>query len=148
MVSQVITRLTYINLCLLINNFRFLPYRTIDYTKITNDKCKEVQCREILTADLLLTTNTSDSSEGPPKLELKLGPSSLDYFNFVTLGIQTLKGKRIINETIEARQIELRPKVEKKEMWFSIDKENFEAKPIRITLLPQMIPLFCKKELN
>lgn len=121
----------------------------IDYTKINNEKCKEIESREISTADLMLTTNMSeDDNNGPPKLELKLGPSSLSYFDFVNLGFQSLKGKRIVNETIEARQIELKPKVDKKEMWYSIDKENFEAKPIKITLLPQMIPLFCKKELS
>lgn len=126
-----------------------MPYRRhiIDYSKINNEQCKLKENREIITADLLLSTmNTSEEYKGPSKLELKLGPQSVDYFDFVSQGFQSLKGKRIVNETIEAREIELTPKNNEKEMWYSIDRENFEVKPVKITLLPQIIRMFCKKE--
>lgn len=128
-----------------------MPYRRhiVDYSKINNEKCKDTQNKHVSTADLVLSTTNAknESYEGPPKLELKLGPESVDYFGFVSEGFKSVKGERTVNETIEARQIELSPEVAgNKEMWFSIDKENFEVKPVKITLLPKTIPLFCKKQ--
>lgn len=137
---------------MILYKYRFLPYRiqSVDYTKIKNEKCKEKQSREISTADFNLSTMNinNENYDGPPKLELKLGPESVDYLNFVSQGFQSLKGKRIVNETIDVREIELTPKINGKETWFSIDKESFEAKPIKITLLPQIISLFCRKDVS
>lgn len=73
----------------------------------------------------------------------------MDYLDFVRQGWRTEQGQeREIKNTIEARQIEIHPSEisdEKKESWFSIDKEDFEVKPVRVTLLPKFINMFCKK---
>lgn len=60
-------------------------------------------------------------------------------------------------KTIAARQFEMIPTIEEKvsegetddgaktsdvEKWYSIDNDNYEVKPIRVTLLPQAIKVF------
>lgn len=74
----------------------------------------------------------------------------VDYLEFVKQGWRSENGQnRKIDETVEARTVEIHPKVLKNsqnEQWFSIDNENFELKPIKVTLLPKLINVFCKKE--
>ncbi|KAF2896942.1 hypothetical protein ILUMI_09236 [Ignelater luminosus] len=131
---------------------KFLPYRTRKQATVTrvNDKCQEIHEKEISTLDLsLATTNTLTSLHDLPKLQLNLGPDSIDYLDFVKQGWESENGKsRNMTEVIEAKQIEIKPTVissDENEKWFSIDKEDFEVKPVRITLLPKAVQMFCKK---
>lgn len=131
---------------------RFLPYRTRKHAEVTriNDKCQEMHEKEISTLDLsLATTNTLTNLHDLPKLQLNLGPDSIDYLDFVKQGWDSENGKnRNMAEVIEAKRIEIKPAVvssDENEKWFSIDKEDFEVKPVRITLLPKAIKMFCKK---
>lgn len=121
-----------------------------DLSDIVNESCKELHEKRISTADLnLLTTNSQGGTQGPPKLKLQLGPEKVDYLNFVQQGWDSEKGRqREVKEVIEARQIEIKPSVtsqEENEVWFSIDREDYEVKPVRITLVPKIIKMFCKK---
>lgn len=135
-----------------------MPYKqnrpsSVDYSKINNEDCRRTHEMRISSADVSLLTRNSvhtNSDGNLPKLQLNLGPSSVDYFDFVSQGWLSVKGNtRSTSKTIEARQIQLKP-VEltnnEKEMYFSIDKEHFEVKPVKITLLPDIINLYCKKE--
>lgn len=81
-----------------------------------------------------------------PKLILEVGPRDIKYLDFVGQGWQSEQGeaKQVAN-TFEARQLEIRPVKGKTEQWFSIDKEDFEVKPIIVTLLPKFIQMYCKK---
>lgn len=97
----------------------------------------------------MLTSNTirDPHLEQPPKLRLNIGPDEVDYFDFVKQGWLSENGeRRPLKETIEARQIKLVPmnSQDEKGKWFSIDNEDYEAKSIKITLLPKMIQMFCK----
>ncbi|KAI4462505.1 sphingosine kinase [Holotrichia oblita] len=134
---------------------RFLSNKSPDKisTKI-NQHCKEVHEQTISTSDFgLLTSNMitdpEESESGIPKLRLNIGPQHIDYLDFVRQGWRSEQGQhRDISNVIEARQVEIHPSAvsdETKESWFSIDKEDFEVKPVRVTLLPKLINMFCKK---
>lgn len=116
-----------------------------DYSKVINEKCAIRHQKEISTTDFLLTT--AILNEGSAQLHLNIGPESMEYLDFVSEGFRTLNGqRRKIKDTIEARQVEIVPKNldPEKEVWFSIDKEEYEVKPVRITLLPRVLRVFCK----
>lgn len=107
--------------------------------------------KKVITSDLaLLTSNTIQDPNpdgNPPKLHIHLGPDKVDYMDFVAQGWRSAQGKdREWKETIEAREVKLIPRNrdEHRGKWFSIDSENFEAKSVKITLLPKMIQMFCK----
>ncbi|CAH0561464.1 unnamed protein product [Brassicogethes aeneus] len=125
------------------------------YLSINNPACQEVHEKQIATSDFsLLTSNSIPSSisqkPGIPKLEIKIGPENPEYIDFVRQGWLYEKGEtKEVKEVIEAKTIQINPEVvskEEKEYWFSIDNENYEVKPIKITLLPKVINMFCTKE--
>lgn len=132
----------------------FIPYRRkAEVPLIVNNQCQEVHAKTIFTSDFALgTTNANQSDLELPKLTLDVGPDSINYFDFVRQGWNIENGgKRNITETIEAKRIEIKPASsgnteDETEKWFSIDKEHFEVKPVRITLLPKAIRMFCKRE--
>ncbi|KAL3288709.1 hypothetical protein HHI36_003144 [Cryptolaemus montrouzieri] len=99
---------------------------------------------------VISTSNILPCNENIPKLHLSIGPKSLDYIGFVQQGWKFEKGQETdIEEKVEARVIDIKPNdtwSAEKEAWFSIDNDNFEVKPIKITLLPKFITMFCKKD--
>ncbi|KAF5294877.1 hypothetical protein FQR65_LT10675 [Abscondita terminalis] len=111
---------------------------------IINDFCQETHRKDVSTSDFAIaTTNTLQNVNTIPKLTVNLGPNSVDYFNFVTEGWRTEVGReRSVVEVIQAKQIEVVPNEEKKVQWFSIDSEEFEVKPVKITLLPKAALMF------
>ncbi|KAL1506042.1 hypothetical protein ABEB36_005477 [Hypothenemus hampei] len=119
--------------------------------RIYNPHCNELLERKISTSDLtLLTTNAIpnriNQDNAPAKLNLLIGPKKVDYFDFVREGWKSEQGEsRSVSELIEARTIEIHPILKKKDVWFSIDNEDFEMKPVRITLLPKMLTVYCRK---
>lgn len=122
----------------------------IDYSKIQNERCGMQHTKEINTTDFHLSTNTLENPD-ISKLHLQLGPPDTNYFNFVTQGFKTSKGEnRDYSDVIHVRQVEIVPKniQPTKEVWFSIDKEEYEARPVRITVLPKILKIYCKPEMN
>ncbi|KAK4887777.1 hypothetical protein RN001_004048 [Aquatica leii] len=109
-----------------------------------NDFCQEVHQKNVSTSDFAIaTTNTLKNVNTIPRLTVNLGPSSVDYFNFVSEGWRTEVGHdRNVSEVIQAKQIEVVPNEDKKIQWFSIDSEEFEVKPVKITLLPKAVSMF------
>ncbi|KAJ8937290.1 hypothetical protein NQ318_020340 [Aromia moschata] len=121
------------------------------YLGVDNPECQKIHQKKISTADLaLLTSNSIPSSLNSrdiPKLQIQIGPDRIDYLDFVRNGWKSENGEtRDVKEVIEARTVEVKPEIKQKEAWFSIDNENYEVKPVRITLLPKAINMFCKKE--
>lgn len=147
----------YFTKILVITSFDSSVYRLIKenrsrdkYFGVYNPDCQTSHQKEIVTSDLaLLTSNAipkSLDSRDIPKLEIQIGPNKLDYIDFVRNGWMSENGKnREVKEVIEARTIEMNP-LKGKESWFSIDNEYYEAKPIKITLLPEAVNMFCKKD--
>lgn len=120
------------------------------YLARNNPDCQISHEKKISTADLALkTTNIdSDSSEDLPKLLLVIGPKDVKYLSFIKNGLKHEKGeKRDVEEVIAAKSVKIEPKTNK-DAWFSIDNENYEVKPVNVTLLPRTIKFFCRKEIN
>ncbi|KAJ8911340.1 hypothetical protein NQ315_014184 [Exocentrus adspersus] len=121
------------------------------YFGVYNPECQITHEKNVSTIDLaLLTSNAIPSSfgmsKGIPKLEVRIGPEELSYIDFVKNGWMSEQGKsRDVKEVYEARTIEIKPE-QKTQSWFSIDNEYYEAKPIKVTLLPEAVNMFCKKE--
>lgn len=51
-------------------------------------------------------------------------------------------------EVIEARTVDLKPEMNRENLWFSIDNEEYEVKPIRVTLLPNILKMYCNRNVN
>lgn len=115
--------------------------------KFDNPQCRLVGEKVISTVDFNLSIRNDDEI---PKLMVKVGPKNINYLDFVKEGWRSENGKeRSVEDVIEARSIEIIPKIPNKseESWLSIDNENFELKPIRVTLLPKLINVFCTNTL-
>ena len=89
------------------------------------------------------------------------GPKNISGVEFVKEGwLRTKTGTSHMNrEKILVRQFEMIPKIEEstaaekekseeqkgvegEERWYSIDNDNYEVKPIRVTVLPDAIKVF------
>lgn len=127
--------------------YRFAPVdkEELKYLQINNPKCTKIEELDISTSDFLLHTQNKENLSG--KLTIHFGPKAFNYTEFVKEGFKTVNGsERKIERKIEARTVNLNPKTESNEQFYSIDNENFEVKPIRITLLPKLVKIFCTKE--
>lgn len=118
---------------------------------IINETCGLLQTKDISTVDLALKVSANEE-DTPPHLDLHLGsPSStVSYSNFVAQGFKIEQGeKRPPVESLHLRQIEIVPQIERsetKESWYSIDKEDYEVRPIRVTIVPNAIKIFCNNK--
>ncbi|CAH1098643.1 unnamed protein product [Psylliodes chrysocephalus] len=119
------------------------------YLAINNPECQICHEKKICTSDLALSTQNiiPQTKEMLPKLVVEIGPDHVDYLDFVKNGFKLEKGeKKDIKEVIEAKSININPENDRQDTWFSIDNEDFEVRPIKITLLPRIINIFCKKD--
>ncbi|XP_066137593.1 acylglycerol kinase, mitochondrial [Euwallacea fornicatus] len=123
---------------------------TLKYKQINNPHCNQMVERDITTSDFtLLTSNIiSNKITDVSKLNIFIGPEKIEYFNFIRQGWKTERGEcREFKEAIEARTLEIQPQIKpEKESWFSIDNEEYEVKPVKITLLPKLLKMYCKKD--
>ncbi|XP_030759987.1 acylglycerol kinase, mitochondrial [Sitophilus oryzae] len=123
------------------------------YQYVNNPYCNEKLERNISTTDFnIFTSNVIPSRISDtdiPKIQLYIGPPKVDYVDFVRQGWKYENdGSREIEESIEARTIEIDPKLVKgQELWFSIDNEDYEAKPIKVTLLPRLLKMYCSRDI-
>lgn len=116
-----------------------------DYSKIVNENCQTKTEIDVEPSELLLTTNMNRLPEEIPKMSLKIGKyeeSSIDFVrsSWSRLGINDFECK-----AEEIRSIEIVPEVvntEDNEIFFSIDNESYEVKPVRISVIPRAIQLY------
>ncbi|XP_046610154.1 acylglycerol kinase, mitochondrial [Neodiprion virginianus] len=127
----------------------------IDYSKVINEKCGSLHEIPIVTTELKMITSNLDSptDHSVPAIKVHLGPETVSYLDFVKEGWKRADGHKTVNkQTIEAKDIELRPRetVSKPEQskMFSIDNEEFELKPIRVKLLPKSVTMFCAQPMD
>ncbi|CAG9858565.1 unnamed protein product [Phyllotreta striolata] len=116
---------------------------------VNNPECSVSREKTVRTADLSLTTLNSapETATSPAKLLMRIGPDSVAYLDFVRNGFRLEKGENSdVTEVIEAKTVDIRPENAKQSAWFSIDSEDFEVRPVKVTLLPRIIRVFCKKE--
>lgn len=130
----------------------FLP--TVDkssnksFEHIINENCSIAEEVCFKTTELNIKPKRLNDNT-PPYLSVALGKMGLGYFDFVSEGWKRVKnGLPDDVKDIQVRTVELLPlNVSKpeKEIWINIDNEEFEVKPIKITLLPNAISIYCNK---
>lgn len=122
-----------------------------DYSKILNPNCLITQEEEIDTSELVITTNTVEGiSTDKSKMNIKLNTKPDDKgYDYILNSWKRLRERRYLDlpqsRTIEARTLVLLPETnsdDDKEVYYSIDNESYEVKPIKITLLPKRIEFF------
>ncbi|XP_063240936.1 acylglycerol kinase, mitochondrial [Bacillus rossius redtenbacheri] len=139
----------------------FLPWRSgtvntrdelVDYSKVQNSECGMLHKKDISTVEFSLTTENVRPNchrDGIPHMEMCLGPPTVSYTGFVSEGWRRVNGQEPqVAEKLQIREIVLRPVIPQdsskdKERWISIDNEDYELKPIHVTLLPKKIHVFC-----
>lgn len=118
-----------------------------DESKILNPECAKTEELCFKTCDFRIRTQNIDHTSQLPALTIVLGKNNYTYKDFVTEGWNRIKNLHKY-EPIYARTVELMPRENEKEVTIEIDKEEFEVKPVKITVLPKVIKLFCKPQIN
>lgn len=123
-----------------------------EYSKILNPKCLETAEIDIRdSSEIAITTNTieaqNNNNNDVSKLNIKFNSKSNDYgFDYVWNSwkrVSNREFKNIPNSTnISARQLTLLPANDKEEIFFSIDNNPFEVRPIKVTILPKRLDFF------
>ncbi|XP_045494758.1 acylglycerol kinase, mitochondrial [Colias croceus] len=116
-----------------------------DRTKLVNPECSMVNELCFKTTELQIQPKAESIL---PALTVGLGRNQYSYTEFVSEGWRRIKGESKINEVIEARTIELWPESPKTEEVFEIDKEEFDVKPMKVTILPKIVKLFYEPKLQ
>lgn len=120
----------------------------IDYSKISNVHCSSKFEIGVAPSNLIVATNNINKTDelSEHKLKLELGNENLTSFNFISesfsqINTNTFKSEKVI----EVRTIEIIPRnvhSDTNEVFFSIDNEAFEVKPVKISLVPGAIRVF------
>ncbi|XP_046962064.1 acylglycerol kinase, mitochondrial [Vanessa cardui] len=110
---------------------------------ITNPECAVINELCFKSTDFRIQPQVND---GLSALSVGLGKNKYTYTEFVSEGWRRLNGESDTPEVIKARTIELRPLENKSDVVIAIDQEEFDVKPVKITLLPKMVKFFCKPE--
>ncbi|CAG9785823.1 unnamed protein product [Diatraea saccharalis] len=119
-----------------------------DQSKVLNPECSTSQELCIKTCEFKIETNNIRNQFYQPSLNIMLGKNGYSYTEFVSEGWNRLKRKSNKLDVIPARTVELIPNETTNEVLIEIDNEEFELKPIKVTLLPRTVKFFCKSELN
>ncbi|KAL4710606.1 hypothetical protein ACJJTC_003242 [Scirpophaga incertulas] len=118
-----------------------------DHTKTVNPECRKSQEICFKTCDFIIhTNNNAQSLFTMPTISIMLGKNSYSYTDFVSEGWDRIRSKQRALGAISARTIELIPNKPKQDEMIEIDKEEFEVKPIKITLMPKIVKLYCKSD--
>uniref|UniRef100_A0A1B6E9W4 Acylglycerol kinase, mitochondrial n=1 Tax=Clastoptera arizonana TaxID=38151 RepID=A0A1B6E9W4_9HEMI len=126
-------------------NWKTAEKPLIDYMKISNDMCGIISLKEVNSLDFnLVTSNVAPDIQG---VQLHLGPSNLSFVEFLKEGWSRVKGKKAqIIEKLDAQVVEIMPNEnQESEKFLSIDNEEYEVRPIRITLLSRVVQLFTDR---
>lgn len=120
----------------------------MDYAKISNPECAVSQEVCFKTSDFRIQSSNMNKNAPVPALSILLGKSHYSYTQFVADGWSKLKEQNANGDPIHVRSVEFIPRKLDKEVLIEIDKEEFEVKPVKITLLPKVVRLFCQPEIN
>lgn len=122
---------------------------TPDLTSLINMNCSKTEEICFKTCDFRIVSPNVQNNVQVPALSIAIGKNgqTYSYPEFVSEGWKRVKSDQITN-SILARTVELIPQSTEKEAIIEIDKEEFEAKPVKITLLPKVVKLFCKPSMN
>ncbi|KAK6636346.1 hypothetical protein RUM43_010006 [Polyplax serrata] len=116
-----------------------------DYSKVVNEECGKLMQKDLSTVEIAIKTTTvsTETNTDAPHLVFSAIPGDFGWTNFVSEGWRRLRGKESTPVTVTAvRELQLVPKEQKENDWLSIDNENFEVKPMKITILPKAVNIF------
>lgn len=116
-----------------------------DYSKIINENCGYQTELEVEPSELLLSTNVNRLADEIPKISVKIGKYEESSYDFVLNSWRRLGTNNFESENEEIRSVEIIPDListEEKEIFFSIDNESYEVKPVRISMIPRAIQLY------
>lgn len=88
------------------------------------------------------------NKDGMSVLSVGLGKNKYNYTEFVSEGWRRLNGNSDVPEAVKARTLEIHPLENKSDVVIAIDQEEFEVKPVKVTVLPKMVKFFCKSEVK
>ncbi|XP_072939244.1 acylglycerol kinase, mitochondrial-like [Epargyreus clarus] len=115
-----------------------------DQSKVLNPECSVVNELCFKATEFRIRPRKDDI----PSLGILVGKGGYSYIEFVSEGWRRLKSNTELPDVIEARTVEMHPKEQGSDALMEIDKEEFEIKPMKITLLPKMIKLFCPEQIK
>lgn len=128
--------------------FFFSPSHKEEEVKM-NPECSVTEELCFKSCDFKIQTPNIDKDSDVPSLSVVLGKNNYSYTEFVAEGWNRLKGVASDQKVIKARTIELVPREPDADKdIIEIDKEEFDVKPVRITLLPKIVRLFCLPQIN
>jgi acylglycerol kinase len=140
-----------------------------DFSKVTNEQCAKQTQQHVSPSEILVLTDNIESSNkadaantNVPTLHVKFGKEDYYGFDFMreswsrldhpnqmdtdqVLKVRTIDiipdvvERPILSENEAATESEEQPA---KEVFYSIDNEAYEVKPIRISLMPQAVPMY------
>ncbi|KAJ8730533.1 hypothetical protein PYW08_001946 [Mythimna loreyi] len=123
----------------------FLPdtphAQTTDPADVINPECETTKEICFQTSDFRIVTPNIQNTQSTPALSIGIGKHKYKYSEFVTDGWDRVRNHSI-KDAILARSVMLVPQDHLGVI--DIDKEEYEAKPVKVTLLPKVIKLFCK----
>ncbi|XP_055538654.1 acylglycerol kinase, mitochondrial [Wyeomyia smithii] len=125
----------------------------VDYSKVLNENCSVAREMEVDSSELILETNNikTDGKSTTPKLNLKIGVSADSSFSFLANSWSRLWNRQYnecpVATSLGVRTVELIPSKLKaieseKELYYSIDNEAYEVRPVRVTLVPNAVEIF------
>lgn len=117
-----------------------------DYTKVINENCKNEIEINVEPSELLLSTNVLRQSSDVPELSIQLGSKETSGIDFISKSWSRLRRNSVsANEVIGVRTVEIIPaqdSTDEKELFFSIDNEAYEVKPVRVSIMPRAVDVF------
>lgn len=132
-----------------------------EYSKILNPQCLETAEIEIQTSELAITTNLMEGkNKDISKLNIKVNPSHDDHgVSYIWNSWKRVSDRAFLDlgesKNFNARQFTLFPveeeasneQEEEKECYFTIDNNQFEVRPIKVTVLPKSLNIFVPSKL-
>lgn len=115
--------------------------QTNDPADVVNANCETTQEICFQTSDFRIVTPNIQKTYSTPALSIGIGKHKYKYTEFVTEGWDRVSNNSI-KDAILARSVMVNP--QEHFGVIDIDREEYEAKPIKVTLLPKVIKLFCK----
>uniref|UniRef100_A0A182RFH6 Acylglycerol kinase, mitochondrial n=1 Tax=Anopheles funestus TaxID=62324 RepID=A0A182RFH6_ANOFN len=129
-----------------------------DYSKIINERCSvrhevEVDPSELIikTGNVAVEVKESEKEDESTKLDVVVGEQVDSSFSFIGGSWGRVNSRKFFEcpskESISVRTVELLPerlKIEESdpELYYSIDNEAYEVRPVRITLVPKAVEIF------
>lgn len=125
-----------------------------EYSKVLNPNCQISHEKTISTDELIITTNTAEGkSSDKPKMNIKFSKKDQEdsSFEFISNSWARLRSRNHLSapdqEVVEARTVTILPKEtteDDREIYYSIDNEQYEVLPIKITLQPKKLNFFTQ----